>query len=606
MQRHGREMGRMSPEPGSWRALGRAIGYLRRYRLDAAGALLALIVVSASNLAVPQVLRIAIDSGVEQHDGRIVGLAAAGLVGLALVRGLTSFLQGYLSERASQGVAYDLRDALFARIERLSFAYFDRVEVGQLISRITNDVEQIRQFAGAGIIQLASAIIMLLGTTTLLLVINWRLALVALATIPLILIVLLRFVRAVFPIFGQLQRAIGRLNAVLQEDLVGMRVIRIFGQEQREAARYATANAELLDRNVAALHTFGNNFPLVFFTGNLGLLAVVWVGGREVIGGQLTIGELVAFTAYLNFLLFPIMTIGFQMATISRAGVSALRVFDVLDEPDDLVERPDARVLPPIQGRIEFRDVHFRYPGAEQETLAGIDLTIEPGQTAAIIGTTGSGKSSLVSLISRFYDVSSGAVLIDGHDVREVTLSSLRGQVGIVMQETLLFSGTIRDNIAYGRPEATDAEVVEAAQAAQAEEFIATLPDGYDTVVGERGLGLSGGQRQRIAIARALLVYPRILILDDSTSSVDARTEAAIQEALDRLMREGGRTIVVIAQRISTVRNADVIIVLDAGKVVAQGTHDELLEESAIYNEIIQSQLVDDRAAAPAAAGGDR
>ncbi len=596
----------MSPEPGSGRALWRAIGFLRHYRLDAAGALVALIVVSAANLAVPQLLRIAIDRGVERSDGTVVALAAGGLVGLALVRGLASYLQGYLSERASQGVAYDLRDALFARIERLSFAYFDRVEAGQLISRITNDVEQIRQFAGSGVIQLASAVIMLVGTTTLLLIINWQLALVALATIPLILVVLLRFVRAVFPIFGQLQRAIGTLNAVLQEDLVGMRVIRVFGQERRETARYATANAELLERNVAALNTFGNNFPLVFFTGNLGLLAVVWIGGREVIGGQLTVGELVAFTAYLNYLLFPIMTIGFQMATISRAGASALRVFDVLDEPEDLVERPDARTLPPIQGRIEFRDVHFRYPGAEAEILTGIDLTIEPGQTAAIIGTTGSGKSSLVSLISRFYDVSSGAVLIDGQDVREVTLSSLRGQVGIVMQETLLFSGTIRDNIAYGRPDATDAEVVAAARAAQADEFIAELPDGYDTVVGERGLGLSGGQRQRVAIARALLVDPRILILDDSTSSVDARTEAAIQQALDRLMREGGRTVVVIAQRISTVRDADLIVVLDAGQVVARGTHAGLLEESAIYNEIIQSQLVDDRAPAPVAAGGGR
>ncbi|HAX24700.1 MAG TPA: ABC transporter ATP-binding protein [Chloroflexi bacterium] len=599
-------MGRMSPEPGSGRALGRAIGYLRQYRLDAAGALLALIVVSAANLAVPQVLRVAIDRGVDGRNGTVVALAAASLVGLALVRGLSSFLQGYLSERASQGVAFDLREALFARIERLSFAYFDRVEAGQLISRITNDVEQIRQFAGTGVIQLASAFIMLLGTTTLLLIINWRLALVALAAIPLILLVLLRFVRSVFPIFGQLQRAIGKLNAVLQEDLVGMRVIRIFGQEQREIARYRVANDELLDRNVAALNAFGNNFPLVFFAGNVGLLGVVWIGGREVIGAQLTIGELVAFTAYLNYLLFPILTIGFQMATISRAGASALRVFDVLDEPDDLVERPDARVLPHLNGGIEFRNVHFRYPGAEQEILSGIDLTIQSGQTAAIIGTTGSGKSSLVSLISRFYDVSSGAVLIDGQDVREVTLSSLRGQIGIVMQETLLFSGTIRDNIAYGRPEASDAEIVQAAQAAQAAEFIETLPAGFDTIVGERGLGLSGGQRQRIAIARALLVDPRILILDDSTSSVDARTEAAIQEALDRLMREGGRTVVVIAQRISTVRDADIIVVLDAGKVVAQGTHAELLEESAIYNEIIQSQLVDDRTTEAAMAGGDR
>ena len=594
----------MSFQPGAGRALMRSLGYLRHYRLDALGALVALIVVSLANLAVPQALRIAVDRGVEHGDSTIVVLAALALVGLALVRGLGSFLQGYLSERASQGVAYDLREALFARIERLSFAYFDRVEAGQLISRITNDVEQVRQFAGTGVIQITSALLMLFGTTLLLLLINWRLALVALATIPIILFVLLHFVRSVFSVFGKLQIAIGKLNAVLQEDLVGMRVIRVFGQERREEQRYSAANRDLLGRNVEALNAFGNNFPLIFLTANLGMLAVVWYGGREVIGGSLSVGELVAFTAYLNYLLFPILTIGFQMATISRAQASALRVFDVLDEPDDLAERPDAHVLPQIDGRIEFRGVHFRYPGAEQETLSGIDLTIEPGQTAAIIGTTGSGKSSLVSLISRFYDVNDGAVLIDGHDVREVTLSSLRGQIGIVMQETLLFSGTIRDNIAYGRPDASDAEIEAAAHAAQAAEFIDELPDGYNTVVGERGLGLSGGQRQRIAIARALLVDPRILILDDSTSSVDTRTEAAIQDALDRLMRAGGRTVVVIAQRISTVRDADLIVVLDGGKIVARGTHAELLEDSPIYNEIIQSQLVDDRQPSSSAVGG--
>jgi ATP-binding cassette subfamily B protein len=310
-------------------------------------------------------------------------------------------------------------------------------------------------------------------------------------------------------------------------------------------------------------------------------------------GGQLSIGELIAFNTYLSFLLQPVLTIGFLSAGISRAGASSQRIFEILDAPLEVHDAPDARPLPPIRGRVDFRDVHFRYPGSEREILRGISVTVEPGQTIAILGTTGSGKSTLVNLLPRFYDVTAGSVAIDGHDVRTVTLASLRSQIGIVLQEALLFSGSVRDNIAYGKPDATLEEVEAAARAAQADEFIRTLPQGYDTIVGERGVGLSGGQRQRIAIARALLIDPRLLILDDSTSAVDAGTEVLIQEALDRLMRDARRTAFVIAQRISTVRDADLILILDDGLIAAQGTHEELLRESPLYNEILESQLLE-------------
>jgi len=585
--------------PQGTKALRRALAYLRSYKREAFGAFFALLLVSAANLVTPQLIAYAIDTGVTPPGSpRAILLAVVGLIAVALARGLFQFLQGYLAERASQGVAYDLRNTLFEKIERLGFAYYDRVETGQLVTRLTSDVEQIRSFAGSGVVQLASAAVMLVGTTVLLLVLDWRLALIALATVPAIFVLLLQFVRKIGPLFRGVQQTLGRLNTVLQEDLAGVRTIRTYGREDFETARYRVVNEDLLRRNLETVYTFSNNFPFIFLLANVGTLLIVLFGGLQVIGGRLLVGELIAFNTYLGFLLFPILTIGFLAAQISRAGASAQRVFEILDAPVEVQDAPDAVPLPPIRCRVEFDDVRFRYPGSEKEILGGVSLHVEPGQTAAILGTTGSGKSTLVNLIPRFYDVTGGAMRLDGHDVRDVTLSSLRAQIGIVLQETLLFSGTVRDNIAYGRPDATREEVEAAAAAAQADEFIRRLPRGYDTVVGERGVGLSGGQRQRIAIARALLVDPRLLILDDSTSAVDAETEAAIQESLDRLMREGDRTVFVIAQRISTVRDADVILVLDEGKIAARGTHEELLRDSELYNEILGSQLTTEKAGA--------
>ncbi len=590
--------GRPAATPGGNKAVGRALAYLRSYRLEAIGALLSLFFVTAANLIAPQMIRLAIDGGVEKRDLNTIYVAVGGLIGLALLRGVFTFLQGYLSERASQGVAFDMRDGLFAKLQRLSFSYYDNAQTGQLVTRLTNDVEQVRGFVGGGIVQMIASAVTLIGTIILLLSINLPLAGVVLLTIPPIFVVLFAFVRTIGPRFGKVQIALGKLNTILQEDLRGLRVVRAFAREDFENKRYGAANTELRDQNIGTIAAISTNFPLILLFANLGTLAVVWFGGLEVLGQRLTVGELIAFNAYLGFLLQPILTLGFLAAGLSRAGASAVRVFEVLDAPLEVQDKPDAIAMPTLTGRVEFKDVRFRYVGAEREVLRGVSFTVLPGQTVAILGTTGSGKSSLTNLIPRFYDATAGSVLIDGVDVRDAMLSSLRSQIGIVLQEALLFSGTVFENIAYGKPDATQGAVEEASKAAQAHEFIAALPDGYQTVVGERGVGLSGGQRQRIAIARALLVDPRVLILDDSTSAVDAQTEMLIQEALDTLMRAGHRTTFVIAQRISTVRDADLILVLDEGVIKASGTHDELTQTSELYMEILGSQLKPDAVAA--------
>ncbi|WP_223642742.1 ABC transporter ATP-binding protein [Corallococcus sp. EGB] len=573
----------------------RALGYLRRYRVDAVGALLSLLLVSVANLGAPQMIRIAIDQGLARGEIRPVWLAVGGLVAIALGRGLFNFLQGYLAERASQGVAFDLRDALFARIQRLSFSYYDQAQTGQLLTRLTSDVEAVRTFVGSGVVQFAASAAMLVGCAGLLLYMDPVLALAELSSVPPILWVLRRFMMRMRPLFGQLQALLGQLNTTLQEDLRGLRVVRAFSGEARELARYGKTNAELKEKNLRVVDSLADSFPFVAFFSNLGLLMVVGVGGWRILHQRLTLGELLAFNSYLAFLLMPLMTLGFFAAGMARASASAQRLFELLDTAVEVADRPGAVALPPLQGRIELRDVRFRYAGSDREILRGVSVTLEPGQLVAVLGTTGSGKSTLINLLPRFYDVTGGAVLLDGHDVRDVTLSSLRSQMGVVLQDALLFSGTVRENIAYGRPEATQAEVEAAAEAAQAAEFIRELPQGYDTLVGERGVGLSGGQRQRLAIARALLTDPRLLILDDSTSAVDARTETAIQGALDALMRDKRRTALVIAQRISTVRDADVILVLDEGRIAAMGRHEELKATSELYNDILGSQLLPPR-----------
>ncbi|MEK6256549.1 MAG: ABC transporter ATP-binding protein/permease [Chloroflexota bacterium] len=569
----------------------RALKYLSQYRGIAIGALLSLLLVNGANLITPIILQSLIDDGILLGDINAVWFATGSLIAVAAIRGLFNFLQGYWSEVASQGVAFDLRNQIFENLQNLSFSYHDRAQTGKLMTRMTSDVDIVRMYVGRGFLQLLSAAVMLLGTALAMFMINWQLALIVIAVIPLILAIFMVMMRSVFPISRTIQMKLGALNSILQENLAGMRVVKAFARQEYEINRYTSQNQALLDENLKFVRLFTTYFPFVFFISNLGILGVVWFGGNQVILGQLSLGTLVAFISYLGLLLMPVFLIGMITAMLSRAEASAQRIFEVLDAQSEVQEIEDAVLLQDVSGEVEFKDVSFRYVGGEQDVLSGLSFKVKPGQTVAILGQTGSGKSTIINMIPRFYDVTSGSVTIDGLDVRNVQLESLRTQVGIVLQENTLFSGTLRDNISYGRPEADIAEVLKAAKAAQIHEFIDELPQKYDTVVGERGIGLSGGQKQRVAIARALLVQPKILILDDSTSSVDAETEYKIQQALQDLMQ--ARTSFVIAQRISTVRDADLILLLDKGKLVSQGTHEKLLETSELYYEILDSQFGD-------------
>jgi ATP-binding cassette subfamily B protein len=548
-----------------------------------------MLLVNAANLATPQILRYLIDRGITPLNMTWVWYAVLGLFAVAVVRGVFNFLQGYWSEVSAQGVAFDLRNVIFAKLEHLSFSYHDSAQTGKLMTRMTSDVELVQMFVGRGSLMIVSALILLAGTVVVMLNMNWKLTLVLLAIIPILFGIFAFFVRGITPISKEVQVKLSNLNTTLQENLAGARVVKAFAREAYELERFIQQNQELLNANLNMVRLFTSFFPLIFFVGNLATVGVVWFGGLQAIGESLSLGELVAFLGYVNFLLMPIFMIGMIGSMLGRAEASAQRIFEVIDTQSDVQNRADAILLPPIKGRVAFNDVSFRYFDSGENVLCNVSFTAEPGQVIAIMGKTGAGKSSIINLIPRFYYVTSGRVTIDSYDVREVTLDSLRSQVGIVLQETTLFSGTIRDNIAYGRPEATLEEVMAAAKAAQAHEFIMEMPDGYDTGVGERGVGLSGGQKQRVAIARTLLVDPRILILDDSTSSVDAETEYKIQQALQQLMI--GRTSFIIAQRISTVRNANLILLLDNGDLVAQGSHDELMRTSELYVEILETQF---------------
>jgi ATP-binding cassette subfamily B protein len=623
-------------ERPSLAALGRAIRYLGRWRVSALAAFACLLISTGSMLMVPQLVQNIIDAVVngltarrlsavpaaaraaalaalgwtdEQYTAHLNGgemalVWAALLIGaFAVARGFFAFSQSYLSERVSQNIAFDFRNELYEKVQRLSFSYHDRTQTGQLMIRATDDVEKVRLFVGQGLLLAAQAVVVLVATLFILFLTNVTLALVALPVLPVALLMFMIFGRISQPLFMEIQVRLSRLNTVLQENLAGIKVVKAFAREPQEQARFASAADALMDQQLRVSRTFSFLFPVVFLIGNLGQAAVLYFGGGQIVGGTLTLGEWQKFSLYLVYVFFPLGQLGFIIAQMSQASASARRVFEILGAQSEVADRPGAVALPAVAGRVEFDHVSLRYLGGEQ-VLTDVSFVAEPGQTVALLGATGSGKTSIINLIPRFYDVTSGRVLVDGHDVRDVRIEALRARIGIVLQDTTLFSGTIRDNIAFGRPAATETQIIAAARAAAAHDFIEAFPRGYDTDVGERGATLSGGQKQRVAIARALLMDPRILILDDSTSSVDVATEQRIQRALARLMQ--GRTSFVIAQRISTVRNADLILVLDGGQVAAQGKHEELLEESPIYAEIFNSQLVADADQAGALAGDNR
>ncbi|MBW7885955.1 MAG: ABC transporter ATP-binding protein [Caldilineaceae bacterium] len=619
------EVERPKRERSSFRQLGRAIRYLGHYRGVALLAYAALIISTGAQLMVPQLVQNILDAVTRGMMAAQLaqapaatqaallsraGLSAADLSQIlanpeaplywaivlilifAVARGLFSFAQAYMSEKAGQNVAFDFRNELFAKIQRLSFSYHDRNRTGQLMIRATDDVEKVRLFIGQGLLLAVQALILLSGALTMLLITNLALTLVILPILPIALVMFMVFGAVTQPLFVKVQKKLSALNTVLQENLAGIKVIKAFATEPHEKQRFDRAAEDLMNQQITVAKIFSFLFPVIFLIANLGQAAVLYYGGQQIIAATLTIGEWQKFSLYLIYVFFPIGQLGFIISQMSQASASASRIFEILDAHNDVVDKPGAPPLPPIEGHVAFDHVTFRYFGSTEPVLNDVSFRAEPGQTVAILGATGSGKSSIINLMPRFYDVTAGKVLIDGTDVRDVTIDSLRRQIGIVLQETNLFTGTIRDNIAFGRPGATDDEVIAAAKAAAAHDFIMSFPDGYDTPVGERGTTLSGGQKQRIAIARALLLNPRVLILDDSTSAVDVQTEVLIQQALDRLME--GRTSFVIAQRISTVLNADNILVLDGGQIVAQGKHSELMESSPIYAEIYRSQLVED------------
>ena len=631
------QSGARSQKPPSQRmsfaGLGRAIRYLGHYKSLAAQAYIFLLIGTGAILMVPQMVQSIIDAvtngyiakqlstGIPQAfqaqalplalqklgwnmdqytqylNGSETAIITAGLliIGFAVVSGVFAYGQTYMSERTSQSVAFDFRNDLYSKIQRLSFSYHDKNQTGQLMIRATDDVEKVRTFIGQGLLLSLQSLVMLVGSLLILTFTNINLMLTILPILPIALVLFMVFGSVTQPLFMKVQIKLSRLNTILQENLAGIKVVKAFAREPEQQERFNDSAVDLMKQQLTVARVFSFLFPVIFLLANMGQAIILYFGGQQIINGTLTLGEYQKFTLYLFFVFFPLGQLGFIISQMSQAGASANRIFEILDAKNDVTNKPGAIELPDVIGKVEFQNVSFRYFGGGDPALKNVSFTAEPGQTIALLGATGSGKSSIINLIPRFYDPSEGRVVIDGKDVRDVTLESLRAQIGIVLQDTTLFSGSIRDNIAFGRPDAPMEDIMAAANAAKAHEFIMSFPAGYDTPVGERGTTLSGGQKQRIAIARALLMNPRILILDDSTSSVETVTEYEIQQALTGLMK--GRTSFVIAQRISTVRNADQILVLDKGGLAAQGKHDELMENSPIYAEIYSSQLVEDAVA---------
>ncbi len=568
--------------------LRRCYRYMTSYRRLLVWAYLLQFVLDGLALLIPQTMRGVVDRGIRAGDLVYLRWMVAALLGLTLIKAALTFFQGRWIEIISQGVAYDLRNELQRKFASLSFAFHDRVETGQLLSRAIQDVDRIRFLTGRATLRLVEGGVLMLGTAVVLVWMNPRLALAALILMPLVTWRALDFGRRYRPLWREVQEQMARMTSFLEQNLRGARIVKGFAQEEAEIARFARENDRWFEMNVRATRLRMLNAPIIDFLAGLSSLLVIAYGGYLVIHRALTLGEMVAFSAYLAQLVQPLRRVGMVLPAIAQATASGERVFEILDTESEVREAPDALVLPPLRGHVRFERVSFAYFG-RHPVLRDVSFEVLPGQKVALLGQTGSGKTTILNLLLRFYDPTSGRVLVDGYDVRQVTLKSLREQIGIVLQESTLFAASIRDNIALGCPNATEAEVEAAARAAQAHDFIMDLPEGYATRVGERGLTLSGGQRQRIAIARALLKNPRILILDDATASVDSETEHLIQRALRTLMQ--GRTTFIIAQRVNTLKDADLILVLDKGRIAARGTHAELLATSGLYAEIYYRQI---------------
>ncbi len=566
----------------------RCYRFLAPYWRYVAGAYLTLLLIDGFNLAVPQFIRWMIDRGMSGGDKTLLTTSVLALIGMTVFKGLFTYFQGRWSEVASQNVAYDVRNALQNKLTLLSFSFHDQAESGQLLSRAVQDVDRIRFLTGRATQRILDGVVMGIGTAVLLWNMNPHLALLVILTLPLLAHRAYYLGSKLRPLSLAIQNQLGVMTSRIEQNLRGMRVVKAFAQEKAEVTRFDKENEQWFDLSNQNARVQSINTPLLDLLSNLGMVMIVWYGGTLAIRGELTLGELVAFTTYLSQMYNPVRQLGNIIPAIAMAGAAAQRIFDILDAIPDVRTDRGAKPLAAVRGGVTFEHVSFAYSGTHK-VLEDIQVDVAAGEIVALLGATGSGKSSIINLIPRFYDPTQGRILIDGQDIRHVTLQSLRSQVGMVLQETTLFVGSLYENIAFGRQNASRAEVMAAAQAAQAHDFIAQLPGGYDTMVGERGVTLSGGQKQRIALARALLTDPRILILDDATASVDSETERLIQQALDTLMEN--RTTFVIAHRLSTVRRADLILVLEHGRIVARGKHEELLRSSPLYAEVFARQL---------------
>lgn len=546
------------------------------------------------SLAIPNLLRTAIDKGATAHDTHILWMMGAAIIGASVLRGIFAFGQGYLSEFMGQKVAYDLRNRLYDRIQRLSFAFHDKAQTGQLMSRATQDVEAVRMFVAMGSVRAIYVLATVLTIAGIMLFMDWQLALISLAVLPPVAFIAIKMGTRLRPIWLRIQQEMALMSIVLQEALSGIRVVKVFSRQRYETAKFEKEALKIYDDTLASARIQAFSGPMMTLFFGLSSAAIIWYGGNQIIHGQLTVGGLTQFYLYVAMLVMPVRMLGFMVNMVSRGISAGERIFEILDTESAVKEKPNAVPLTGARGLVKFDNVSFRYDAMNPyepaaNILENINLEAKPGEMVALLGATGSGKTTLVNLIPRFYDVSAGRITIDGIDTRDVTLTSLRRNIGMVQQDVFLFSATIRDNISYGAVEATEAQIIAAAKTAQLHDYIMTLREGYDTWVGERGVTLSGGQRQRLAIARTLLLDPRILILDDSTSSVDTETEFILQKALRELMK--GRTTFVIAQRLQTVKDADQILVLHRGKIAERGTHQQLLSEGKIYPEIYELQL---------------
>jgi ATP-binding cassette subfamily B multidrug efflux pump len=576
------------------KSLMRLYQFLRPYRTQSVIAMILVFVTVAADLVVPWLTERIIDQGISAQNLHVVITTALCMVGAALLSAILSLANNYLSVYAAMGFGANLRSTMMRKVQSFSFGNLDTLQTGKLIVRSTSDVNLVQLIVMLSLRILSRGPIWALGAIVLLILTSPRLSLIMAVAIPLIIVLAWLFGRKAHPMFRSMQQRLDRLNTVLQENLAGIRVVKAFVRTAHEITRFDNANEALMQRTIQVSQLMAVFTPFMLLILNLAIVSAVWIGGSTAMAGDISVGKVVASINYLSFALFPIFMLAGMLGPLSAADASASRILEILDAQPHVREAGGAVHLKHPQGRIAFENVCFSYNGDGSEpVLADISFVAEPGETVAILGATGSGKSTLIHLIPRFYDVSSGRVTFDGIDVRDLDIHALRSNVAVALQEAVLFSGTIHDNIRYGRRDATDKEVMAAARAAQADTFIEAFPERYETVIGQRGITLSGGQRQRVTIARALLAKPKVLILDDSTSALDIETEIRLQDSLDRLLAvsENAATRFIVAQRISTVLLADKILVLDQGRIAGLGTHRQLLASNAMYSDIYRSQL---------------